>query len=142
MDTLFGHIHLVLAHGLAGGHDLAVQVGQADFVVVDEVQCTHAAACQRLHRVAAHAAACQRFHRVAAHAANAKHRHTGIVQLFHCFLAQQQLGAGILILHRYLLLHFTLCRSFYRFGTAASVLLYTFQRLPRAPLLGELAQSA
>ena len=34
MDALFGHIHLVLAHGLAGGHDLAVQVGQADLVIM------------------------------------------------------------------------------------------------------------
>ena len=129
MDTLFGHIHLVLAHGLAGGHDLAVQVGQADLVIINEVQRTHTAACQR-------------FHRVAAHAANAKHRHTGIVQLFHCFLAQQQLGAGILILHRYLLLHLTLRLLFYQFDAVAFVLLYTFQRLPRTPLLGELARSA
>ena len=43
MDALFRHIHLVLAHRLAGGHDLTVQVGQADLVVVDEVQRTHTA---------------------------------------------------------------------------------------------------
>ena len=88
MDALFRHIHLVLAHRLAGGHDLTVQVGQADLVVIDEVQRTHTAAGQRLDGIAAHAA-------------DAKHCHTGTVQLFHCFLAQQQLGAGILILHKY-----------------------------------------
>ena len=86
VDALFRHIHLILPHRLAGGHDLAVQVGQADLIVVDEVQRTHAAAGQCLNGIAAHAA-------------NAEHRHAGMVQRFHGFLAQQQLGAGILILH-------------------------------------------
>ena len=86
VDALLGHIHLEFAHGLAGGNDLAVEVGQADLIIVDEVQCAHTAAGQCLHRVAAHTA-------------DAKHGHAGIVQLFHCLCAQQQLGAGILILH-------------------------------------------
>ena len=55
-------------------------------IVVDEVQRTHAAAGQCLNGIAAHAA-------------NAEHCHAGMVQRFHGFLAQQQLGAGILILH-------------------------------------------
>ena len=90
VDALLSHIHLELAHRLVGGNDLAVQVGQADFVVVDEVQRTHTAACQR-------------FDGIAAHAADAEHRHAGIVQFFHGFRAQQQLRAGILILHVVLL---------------------------------------
>ena len=86
MDTLFGYIHLVLAHRLAGSDDLPVEVGQADLIVIDEIQRAHAAACQRLDRVAAHAA-------------DAEHRHAGIVKLCHRVRAQQQLRAGILILH-------------------------------------------
>ena len=39
----------------------------------------------------------------AAHAADAKHCHPGVVQLFHSLCTQQQLGAGILILHFVLL---------------------------------------
>ena len=69
--------------------------GQADFIVIDQIQCPHAAARQR-------------FHRVAAHAADAEHRHAGIVQFFHSFRAQQQLRAGILILHFVLLVTFPL----------------------------------
>ena len=38
VDALFGHIHLEPAHRLVGGDDLAVQVGEADFVVVDQVE--------------------------------------------------------------------------------------------------------
>jgi hypothetical protein len=86
VDPLFRHIHLIFAHGLAGGDDLAVQVGQTDLVVVDQVEGTHAAAGQRLDGVAAHAA-------------HAEHGYAGIVQFGHCFRAQQQLGAGILVLH-------------------------------------------
>ena len=65
MDALFRHIHLVFAHRFAGGQDLAVQVGQADLVVINQVQ-------------RANAAACQCFHRYSLHTANAKHGHTGL----------------------------------------------------------------
>ena len=40
--------------------------------------------------------------------ADAEHRHAGIVQFFHSFRAQQQLRAGILILHFVLLVTFPL----------------------------------
>ena len=86
MDPLFRHIHLIFAHSLAGGDDLAVQVGQTDLVIVDEVEGTHAAAGQRLHGIAAHSA-------------HAEHSHAGVVQFGHCLRAQQHLGAGILVLH-------------------------------------------
>ena len=88
MDTFLGHIHFILPHGLAGGDDLAIEVGQADLIVVDEVQRPHAAAGQRLNGIAAHAA-------------DAENGHPAVVQFFHCFLAQQQLGTGILILHSF-----------------------------------------
>ena len=78
MDALFRHIHLVFAHRFVGGQDLAVQVGQADLVVINQVQ-------------RANAAACQCFHRIASNTANAKHGHTGVVQPLHCLLAKQQL---------------------------------------------------
>ena len=78
MDALFRHIHLVFAHRFAGGQDLAVQVGQADLVVINQVQ-------------RANAAACQCFHRIASNTANAKHGHTGVVQTLHCLFAKQQL---------------------------------------------------
>ena len=90
VDALFRYIHLILPYRAAGGDDLTVEVGQADLIVIDQIQCAHAAACQRLHRIAAHAA-------------DAKHCHPGVVQLFHSLCTQQQLGTGILILHFVLL---------------------------------------
>ena len=104
VDALFGHIHLEPAHRLVGGDDLAVQVGEADFVVVDQVESPHAAAGQRLDGVAAHAA-------------HAEHGYAGIVQFGHCFRAQQQLGAGILVLH----IISPLGSAFYIHGLALSV---------------------
>ena len=74
LDALLRHVHLVLAHGPARGEDLAVQIRQADPVVVDEVQRADAAAHQRLHRVAAHAA-------------DAEHGHAGMKQPLHTVLA-------------------------------------------------------
>ena len=55
-DALFGNVHLVLSHGLARGEYLAVQIRQADPVVIDEVERADAAARERLYRVTAHAA--------------------------------------------------------------------------------------
>ena len=110
VDPLLGHIHFILPHGLAGGDDLAVEVGQADLIVVDEVQRAHAAAGQRLNGIAAHAA-------------DAEDGHPAVVQFFHCFLAQQHLGTGILILHSF--------SFFYLLALSVSA-------LP----LGELARSA
>ena len=66
MDAFCGHIHLILAHRLVGGHDLAVEVGEADLIVVDQVQRSHAAAGQCLHGIATHTA-------------DAKHSHPAVV---------------------------------------------------------------
>ena len=69
-----------------GGDDLSVQVGQADLVVIDQVQGAHAAAGQSLHGVAPHAA-------------DAEDSHPGFGQGFHSGLSQQQLGSGKFIEH-------------------------------------------
>ena len=79
LDTGFRHIHLVLPHRLPGSEDLAVYIGQAHPVVVNEDQRPHAAAGQG-------------FYRISTHAADAEHRHPGPEQPLHAVLAQEQLG--------------------------------------------------
>ena len=78
VDALLRHVDLVLPHGLARGENLAVQIRQTHPVIVDEIQRAHAAARQRLHRIAAHAA-------------DAEHRHAGAKQPIHAVLPQKQL---------------------------------------------------
>ena len=77
-DSLFGHIHLVLPHGFPRCEDLAVDVCEADLIVVDQIQRADAAARQSLRRIAAHAA-------------DPKHGHTGMIQLFHGLRAEEKL---------------------------------------------------
>ena len=72
-------VDLVLADGLARGDDLAVEIRQADLVVVDQIERAHAAADEPLTDIAAHAA-------------DAEHRDPRALELFHGFRAQQQLG--------------------------------------------------
>ena len=52
------------------GDDLAVQVGQADLVVVNNIQRAYAASCQCLDYIAADAA-------------DTEHRHAGVMQPLH-----------------------------------------------------------
>ena len=85
-NAVAGDLDLVLAHGFAGSQHLAVDVGQADFIVVDEVQ-------------RADAAAGQGFDGIAADAADAEYRHPGIVQFFHGLMAKQQFRSRKLIEH-------------------------------------------
>ena len=85
-NTLLHDLGLVLAYGLPGGDNLAVQIRQTHLVVVDEVERAHTAARKRLYRVAAHAA-------------DAEDRHTGLVQFFHGLVAKQQFGSRKLIEH-------------------------------------------
>ena len=87
MDALFRHIHLVFAHRFAGGQDLAVQVGQADLVVIDKIK-------------RADTAAHKRFTDIAAHAADAEHGHMRTLQLFHGLRAEQKLRSRKLIEHK------------------------------------------
>ena len=70
-----------------GGDDLPVQVGQADFVVVDQVERPDAAARQR-------------FDRIAADAADAEHRDPRMVQALHRLGAKLGLRACKLVNHR------------------------------------------
>ena len=65
---------------------MAVDVGQADLIIIDEIQRADAATGQRLDGIAAHAA-------------DAEDRHTGLVQLFHGLVAKQQFGSRKLIEH-------------------------------------------
>ena len=80
------HIRLVFSHGLPGGDQLPVQIGQADQIIVHQIDGTHTGAHQRLHGEAAHTA-------------DTEHDDPGLLQLFHGLLPQQQLGSGKLIQH-------------------------------------------
>ena len=80
------HIHLQPAHGGVGGKNLAVQIGNADGVVIDQIQHPHAAPGQCLHGVAAHAA-------------HAEYGDPGSGQLRHGIPAQQELRSGKLLIH-------------------------------------------
>ena len=41
VDALRSHIYLILPYRAAGGDDLAVEVGQADLIIIDQIQCPH-----------------------------------------------------------------------------------------------------
>ena len=69
------------ANGCVGGQDLAVDIGYADGIVVNKIQCAHAAAGQRLYGIAAYSA-------------QAKHGNSGAAQLFHGITAHQKLCSG------------------------------------------------
>ena len=60
--------------------DLAVEIRQADSVVVDQIQ-------------RGYAGACQRFDDVAADAADAEYRDARVFQLVHCLCAKEHFGA-------------------------------------------------
>ena len=76
-----GSLSLGHAHSVEGCQKLAVDIGQTDGVVVDEIQ-------------SAYAAAGQGFHGIAAHTAQTEHGHTAIFQFLHCGASQQKPGAG------------------------------------------------
>ena len=77
---------LVLSHGPARGDDLAVQVGQAHLVVVDQVKRADAASDQCLADITAHAA-------------DAEYRHAAIGQPLNGKPSQQELRSRKLIQH-------------------------------------------
>ena len=79
-------VGLILADGLPRGDDLAVDVRQADLVVVNEVKGADAAADKRLAGIAADAA-------------NAEDRHARVLQGLHGRVAKQQFGSGERIEH-------------------------------------------
>ena len=86
MNPLGHHIHLGPTHSGMQRDDLAVDVGQGHIVVVDQVDRAHAAAGQRLHRIAANTA-------------HTEHSHPAFFQFIHCIRAQQKLRAGKFIQH-------------------------------------------
>ena len=85
-DAIAHDFDLLLSHCFHSGDDLAVHVGQAHLIVVDQVEGAYAAAGQRLAYVAAHTA-------------HTEHRNTAFGQLGHGIASQQQLGTGELVEH-------------------------------------------
>ena len=85
MNTLGSSLYFVLTDRPVGSDDLAIDVGQAHLIIVDEVKCADTRTRQRLYRVAAYTA-------------NAEYRNTRVVQALHSLLAKQQLGSRKLIL--------------------------------------------
>ena len=78
VDALRSHIYLILPYCAAGGDDLAVEIRQADLVVVDQIERAHAAADEPLTDIAAHAA-------------DVEHGHARTLQLLHGLRAEQKL---------------------------------------------------
>ena len=86
VQALLHRVHFVLADGFARGDELAVEVGEADAVIVVEVDCADAAA----HKS---------FRCIAAHAADAENRYTAGFQMRHGGGAEHEFRSGKLI-HR------------------------------------------
>ena len=85
-DTGFRCVDLAFADGLARSKNLAVDIGQAHPVVVDQVERAHTGARQRLYGIAADAA-------------DAEDGNTASGKDLHCLAAEHQLGSGKLIEH-------------------------------------------
>ena len=85
--TAGGDLRLGLAHGGVEGAELAVDVGDADGVLIHQRQLTYAGAGQDLGGIAAHAA-------------QAEHGHMGALQALQRRLAQHHLGAQKLFVHK------------------------------------------
>lgn len=54
-NARLGHINLVPAYGAVGGDNLAVEIGDAHLVVVEEVDGSHTTASEHLGGIASHA---------------------------------------------------------------------------------------
>jgi hypothetical protein len=76
VDTVFRHIHLVPPYAGDGSKDLAVDIRQADTVVVYDIYGSHTAAGQYLNDIATNAS-------------HAKDSDTGAVERVYSRLAQQ-----------------------------------------------------
>ena len=55
-DAVPHDLHLIFPYGAARCNDLTVQIGEADLVIVDQIDSSHTAAHQRLYGVASHTA--------------------------------------------------------------------------------------
>ena len=87
-DPLPHHLDLIPPDGFTGRDNLAVQIGQTDLIVVDQIKGADAAARQRL----AH---------IAAHAPDTENGHAGPGQAIHGGLAKEQLGSRKLVHHSF-----------------------------------------
>ncbi len=87
LDALFCDVDLALADGVPCGDDLAVEVGERDVVVVDDVDGAYTGARERLHREPPYAA-------------HAKDEDAGVLEALDAVLPQEQGRARELIEHR------------------------------------------
>ena len=74
-NAIFCHIHLVFSNRTAGCNNLAVNIGQTHFIIIDKVQGAHTASCQRLHGISTHAA-------------DTENSYSGICQAFHILFSK------------------------------------------------------
>ena len=72
-----------------GCQNLAVDIGNADSIIVNEIQLSHTAAGQSLHRIATHTA-------------DAEDRNPGFLKPLQSLGSQQHLGSQKLFLHRFI----------------------------------------
>ena len=78
--TLFHDCGLVFAYCFAGCNDLAVEIGEAHLVIIDQIKGTHTASYQS-------------FAHISAYTADSKHSHSCIGKLFHAVFSKKQLGS-------------------------------------------------
>ena len=69
-NPFFHNVCFILANRFSGSNDLAVQICQTHFVIVNQINCTHSAPCQSLCRISSHTS-------------DTKNCHSGLFQPFH-----------------------------------------------------------
>ena len=74
-DTVFHDIDFVFSNGASGGNDLTVQVGEADFVVVDQVKFTNSTSYKCLYGITADST-------------DSKNGNSGVCQFLHGFFTK------------------------------------------------------
>ena len=77
---------LLLSHRIPVRYNLPIQICDTDFVIVNQIKGTHAAADQR-------------FADISAHTTYTEHRHSGLRQFLDSFLSQQPSRSCKLIFH-------------------------------------------
>ena len=75
-NALLRDVNLIVSHRLSCGENLAVQIGEAHTIVINQVQRTDPAARQR-------------FHRIPAHPSDAEHGNAGMEEFFYRTFSQK-----------------------------------------------------
>ena len=102
-DPLFHHFYLRFAHSVQRSNDLAVQIGKADGIMIEQVKPSDAAAGKRLRSKTANTA-------------DAENCNGGTLQFFNALRRQQKLGTGKRIHFK-----FPFCGCFPNGQTAAQI---------------------